>query len=73
MAVGKALGLCGAGVGGATLGNALSQKANKKKKIDWKKAASEGTKAAVSTMSLVTRLDDVISPTNSPDQNKPGK
>ncbi len=74
VAVGKALGLCGAGVGGATLGNALSQKAkNKKKKIDWGKAASKGTSAAISTMSLVTRLDDIISPTNSPDQNKPSK
>lgn len=71
IAVGKALGLCGAGVGGATVGNALSQKAKGKKKINWSKAASEGTKSAVSTMSLVTRLDGVISPTDSSDQNQP--
>ena len=67
IAVGKALGLCGAGVGGATVGNALSQKANGEKKVNWRKAASDGTKSAVGTMSLVTRLDGVISPTDSPD------
>ncbi|NET26782.1 hypothetical protein [Okeania sp. SIO1I7] len=69
IAVGKALGLCGAGVGGATVGNALSQKAKGKKTINWSKAASDGTKSAVSTMSLVTRLDDVISPTDNKPRN----
>ncbi|NEO58719.1 MAG: hypothetical protein F6K54_40210 [Okeania sp. SIO3B5] len=69
IAVGKALGVCGAGVGGATVGNALSQKANGKKKVNWLKAASDGTKSAVSTMSLVARLDDVISPTDNKPRN----
>ncbi|MDE5093415.1 MAG: hypothetical protein O4804_03935 [Trichodesmium sp. St11_bin5] len=74
MFLGKALGVCGAGVGGGTLGNALSQKfKNKKKKIDWGKAVSKGTTVATSGISLVSRLDGVISPQNPQDENKPSK
>ena len=70
IAIGKAIGLCGAGVGGATAGNALSQKANGKEKVNWRKAASDGTKNTVSAMSLAARLGGIIEPTDSQSHNK---
>ncbi len=60
--IGKLLGLFGAAAGGATVGNAVGQKAkDKTKKVDWGKAASEGVSTAGDYFSLANQIDDIDS------------